>query len=321
MNQKWKICMVGLGSIGKKHIGNLSKVLRERNIHYQIDALRNGHGVLPENIEKLISHTYYSVEELSMDYDIIFITNPTSKHYETIKSLSDRTKTMFIEKPLFQSVEYKTQELGLKKDGIYYVACPLRHKAIIQYVKQLVDRGEQIYSARAISSSYLPEWRTGVDYRQAYSARRDLGGGVTLDLIHEWDYLTYLFGIPEKVYNIRGHYSELELDSDDISIYIGTCKDKTVEVHLDYIGRKLERKLELYCREYRIDVDIINNRILYFGNEEKEVVFPTEDMYLNEMNYFIDLVQEKRENMNSVQHAEEILSLVLNNSKTGDCES
>ena len=60
----------------------------------------------------------------------------------------------------------------------------------------------------------------GVDYRTVYSARRAMGGGVTIDLIHEWDYLVDLFGRPQEVYNFKGTYSELEIDSDDLSVYI-----------------------------------------------------------------------------------------------------
>ena len=51
-----------------------------------------------------------------------------------------------------------------------------------------------------ICSSYLPDWRPGVGYHTVYfSAHRRLGGGVTTStLIHEWDYLVELFGVPEK---------------------------------------------------------------------------------------------------------------------------
>ena len=54
----------------------------------------------------------------------------------------------------------------------------------------------------------------GVDYRTVYSAHKAMGGGVTIDLIHEWDYLVELFGVPDKLYNFKGTYSDLEIDSD-----------------------------------------------------------------------------------------------------------
>lgn len=65
-----------------------------------------------------------------------------------------------------------------------------------------------------------------------YSAHKALGGGVTIDLIHEWDYLVDLFGVPETICNIRGKYSDLEIDSDDLSIYIAQYPTLLAEVHL-----------------------------------------------------------------------------------------
>ena len=69
----------------------------------------------------------------------------------------------------------------------------------------LKDRlpGLHPYCARVICSSYLPDWRPGVDYRTVYSAHKAMGGGVTIDLIHEWDYLVELFGVPEQLYNFK----------------------------------------------------------------------------------------------------------------------
>ena len=105
------------------------------------------------------------------------------------------------------------------------------------------------YCARVICSSYLPDWRPGVDYRTVYSAHKALGGGVTIDLIHEWDYLVHLFGVPQQLYNFKGTYSDLEIDSDDLSVYIAKYPTLLAEVHLDYFGRGYRRSIELFCRD------------------------------------------------------------------------
>ena len=176
-----KICIIGLGSIGRKHLNNIKKVMLDKKKSHKIDALRHEKKELPEEIRSQIQQEYYSYEELPYDYDVIFITNPTSKHFEAIQAVSSKTRAMFIEKPLFENNSYQLSELHLLKENIYYVACPLRHKAILQYVKKIIESGESIYAVRAISTSYLPEWRAGVDYRKVYSAQKELGGGVTLD--------------------------------------------------------------------------------------------------------------------------------------------
>lgn len=77
----------------------------------------------------------------------------------------------------------------------------MRYTAIIQYIKQHLDMSQAL-SIRCICSTYLPNWHPNEDYRTSYSAHKDLGGGVSIDLIHEWDYITYLLGFPQKTYSI-----------------------------------------------------------------------------------------------------------------------
>lgn len=305
-----KICFIGLGSIGTRHITNLVLLLQERKISYQIDAYRSSKTVLKEELHSIIVQEYHSFKELPDDYDIIFITNPTYLHYDAILQVIHKTKHLFIEKPLFELPSYNIDSLGGNEKNIYYVACPLRYTPVVQYLKKVIPE-ERIYSIRAICSSYLPEWRKGVDYTKVYSARKELGGGVSLDLIHEWDYITYLFGMPHSVSQMNGKYSELDITSDDISIYIAAYKSMLAELHLDYFGRKSTRVIELYCKDYIIKADLLNNKLCYVGTEEKVITLASEDMYLNEMNYFLDMVLEGEFNHNDMNHALEVLKLAI----------
>ena len=130
-------------------------------------------------------------------------------------------------------------------------------------------------------------------------------------MIHELDYLTFLFGMPEKCFHIKGKYFDLEITSDDLSVYILQYQDKLAEVHLDYFGRNTVRILELYCREKTIYCDLIHNRICYRGPEEMVVNTGEKDMYIDEMRTFLEMTEGKKENINSLQHANEVLKLAI----------
>lgn len=177
----------------------------------------------------------------------------------------------------------------------------------MNYLKKNVDF-EKVYSVRAICSTYLPDWRPTIDYRNNYSAKKELGGGVTLDLIHEWDYLTYLLGFPEKIFNLNKKVSHLEISSDDLSIYIAEYNDKLVELHLDYFGRTPTRKVEFYLKEGTIVGDFIENSVI-LENKEK-IILPKEDIYLNEMNNFFNIIFDKKDNFNDLEHAYKVLKLI-----------
>lgn len=285
----------------------------ERGSEYQIDALRHTHEILPENISQLICHQYYSFDDLPDDYDVIFVTNPTLFHYDTVKKVVAKTKHMFIEKPVFDSLDYDLNTLSLRDEGVYYVACPLRHKSIMKYVKENIILKEKILSSRIVSTSYLPSWRMDMDYREIYSAKKDMGGGVSRDLIHEWDYAIYLFGKPLKAEHMQGHVSDLEIDSDDISIYIAQYPEMFLEMHLDYIGHKTERILQMFTNDKRIDVDLIFNTIYEYQNNEliDQKQFGEEDFYLKEMQYFLGCIDKDWKNINTIANAYDTLKVAL----------
>lgn len=305
-----KILFVGLGSIGKRHIGNLKKILDARNIGYVIDALRSSRKVLDDDLKETIHMEYYSYNDLPNDYDVVLVTNPTVTHFETIKKLVSKTKHMFIEKPVFGQY-MNLQQLDLKQDCVYYVACPLRHKKVIQYIKNKIDGGETFYSVRAISSSYLPNWRKNVDYTKIYSANKELGGGVELDLIHEWDYLIDFFGFPKRAYKFCDRVSDLKIDTEDLAIYIAQFNEMYVELHLDYYGIESVRKLELLGNRVKYDIDLIKNtiRILSLGDEQL-IEYEEDDCYITEMEYFLELLNGNKKNMNTIEHANNVIKFI-----------
>jgi predicted dehydrogenase len=121
-----KICMVGLGSIGKRHLKNLYSILSERNIRFYIDALRSQKRDEPD-ITGFIHEMYYSYDDLPCDYDIAFITNPTNLHYDALQKMLPKARHLFIEKPVFDKIAYDISQPQWSNVISYFVACALRY--------------------------------------------------------------------------------------------------------------------------------------------------------------------------------------------------
>ena len=181
-----KICFFGMGSIGKRHLNNLIKILNKRKIEFEIDVVKRKKE-LDDEVKNHINNIYKINEFEPNFYDIVFIVNDTSAHIETLNLMKNYSNNFFIEKPL--SINARKININDYKDKKIYIACPMRYSNVIEYLKKEIDFSK-VYSVRAICSTYLPDWRPTIDYRNNYSAKKELGGGVTLDLIHEWDYLT-----------------------------------------------------------------------------------------------------------------------------------
>ncbi len=311
-----KVLFVGLGSIGARHLKNLVQLAGGLcpPLPLEIHALRSGKkGLLPADIAALVRREADSPDALEDWYDIAFVTNPTALHANTLARLKGRAGCWFIEKPIFSGLGPSLEALGLDAASGQkaYVAAPMRWCGVMQALKKELPALAP-YSVRAICSSYLPDWRPGVDYRTVYSARRELGGGVGIDLIHEWDYLADLFGLPQQMACFAGKYSQLEIDSDDLAVYIARYPGLLAELHLDYFGRSYRRTLELFCQEGTATADFGAGTLALPDGRVLHCEEPLNQRYLREMDYFLRYaLTGQGASVNSPETALRVLSLSL----------
>ena len=306
----YHIAFVGMGSIGKRHLKNVCQLIASQGDTCSIDLYRSSMTrELSEDVKELVANQYLCSQDVQREYDMVFITNPTSLHLETAVKFRPYAKAFFIEKPVFSISDVEDSIITLLDEIPSYVACPLRYNPVLQYVKQHVDR-EKVISVRAMSSSYLPDWRPGQDYRETYSAHAELGGGVDIDLIHEWDYLTWIFGMPTECLGIAGRFSNLEINSNDTALYVAKNEKLTFELHLDYFGRKTQRTLEIFTQDETIQCDIVGGTVTYL-KEGKTFDFNSErnTFQMAEIKHFFDIAEGRRANDSSVRHGVEVLKL------------
>jgi len=308
-----KILFIGLGSIGKRHLKNVKQYLSENKIISQIHCLKSKKTTSllkssksMDDVDKIL----YSISDLDKDYDCIFITNPTHMHYDTLKNVIEKGRYFFLEKPAFDNYKYDISFINDDLSKRIYVAAPLRYTPVFEKVKSIIEN-KKIYSLRSICSTYLPNWRPNQDYKKVYSAHKDQGGGVSIDCIHELDYITDLVGFPEKIYNLQDKVSNLEVSCEDVSIYVARTKDAFIELHLDYFGKKGRREVELITENGLIRGDFINKTV-YNSQSSKDMKFEydTNYMYVKEIEYFFDMVCKDKGNWNNIYEAVKLLKII-----------
>src|SRR5690606_21417659 len=93
---------------------------------------------------------------------------------------------------------------------------------------------------------YLPDWRPWQNYRESYTARKELGGGIILDASHEIDYARWLFGEVDTLLCMADKVSDLELNVEDCATVLMRMKSgMQVDVHLDCIQRHYTRHCKI----------------------------------------------------------------------------
>lgn len=303
------ILIVGLGSIAKKHI----KALQSLNIEITIYALRSG--VNAENVEGI--NNIYHLEDKAVKYDFAIISNPTHLHYQFIQLLANKKIPLFIEKPVVHTLEKIGELVSLieTKAVITYVACNLRFHPCIQYLKNAVEKNvAKINELNVYCGSFLPDWRPGKDFRCVYSANASMGGGVHLDLFHELDYTTWLFGFPSKSSSVLRSVSTLQINACDYANYILEYRSFTANIVLNYYRREPKRLIEIVFEDDTWTVDLINSTIKNDSGELlfSDVQFTIKDTYVAQLQYFIECLKNNQVPMNSFRHSVENLKICLN---------
>lgn len=302
------ILIVGLGSIAMKHINAIQELVKD----YTIYALRSQRSDRKDNNEGVIN--IYEISQINMEsIDFIIVSNPTAFHYETIKNLMYFNKPLFIEKPLFSEISKKTEALVesiSRKNILTYVACNLRFLDSIIEIKNII-KTERINEVNVYCGSYLPEWRPNMDFRKVYSAHKELGGGVHIDLIHELDYIYWLWSEPLEMKSFFSNKSSLNITSFDYANYLWNYKDFSVSVILNYYRKDSKRTLEVITDSGTYLVNLLENTITKNGAIIYSSTQRITNTYKSQMRYFIDSVLHSKESFNTVQEANRILELCI----------
>lgn len=208
-----RILIVGLGSIGKRHLSLARDLFPKADIR----ILRHEANVdLPP-----LSNGCFSMldEALAFSPQLAVIANPAPFHVTVSKALADLGCNLLIEKPLADTwrAAIPMVKLTKRRKQVFLLGYNLRYLPSLQQFRQAFQSGliGRALSVRCEIGQYLPSWRPGSDYRKSVSARRELGGGVLLELSHELDYLCWLFGDVQWIRATLASQSELDIDVED----------------------------------------------------------------------------------------------------------
>ncbi|MBU0549753.1 MAG: Gfo/Idh/MocA family oxidoreductase [Candidatus Omnitrophica bacterium] len=293
-----KILIIGYGSIGKRHAGNVIAT------GHQAILLRHaGNNLNTENLRE-----YYALEDAIKSegkIDAAIICSPTSRHLDDAAGLIKFDIPFLMEKPpavdLNSALKLK-KIIEKNKFKKYDIAFNLRHYPGLQFIKYYLPEMGRVYSARVSAGFYLPHWRENVDYRQMSSARKELGGGVHLDLIHEIDYILWFFGLPESVIGYINRISNLEISSEDICSAIFQYKDGSlVQLYLDYLSHKRLRGCQINAENSTLEWSMDSGRVMNSSRDKHQAeeifkidpAYDLNDTYIKELNNFLEVISGK----------------------------
>lgn len=318
--KKWNILMIGLGSIGQRHVRNLKRLLgdqceisayRVRRMQQTFsDTMQIRDGV---NLEAEYHIKVYTELETALGLgqeqqkpDLVFITNITSKHMECALAAAEAGCHIFLEKPVSDSMDGVERLMRLKEEKKIRIFMGYQNryhvciKKLREYLKE--DVLGQLVSVDAAFCERLTTMHTYEDYSTTYMARKEMGGGPVLNLqIHDLDYLQWLFGMPESVYAAAGKHSGLKIDVEDHAVvsYVTDYRGNplTVTSRSDFLQYPPVHTCTVVGEKGRIELDFNRATVTLILEDGKPKVseypdFARNDMFLQELQDCLHCIQE-----------------------------
>lgn len=268
-----KAVIIGGGSIGKRHSLNLNEEGVSTRI-VDLDEIKNIESILQEG------------------FDFGFVCSPNVYHIQHCSILAKHNLPTFCEKPFYTNKTgvHELLDLVESKNILTMVGCNLR---FTPEVKNINPEAKYI---SAYLGYNLKKWRPGTDHLKSYSANKNLGGGILLDAIHELDYLYSKFGAIKNISYLKDKVSNVTVDTEDLVVGRVNFENGTIaDFNLNYL-----------CEDYHRYYDVLEDNSLH------RVTFNiSNEMYLEEIKYFINQVKTNQPCLNSFPEADKLLQHLI----------
>lgn len=312
-----KFMIAGLGSIGRRHFRNLL-ALGERDILFY----RTQQSSLPD--EELAGFPVETDLHAALAHhpQAVIIANPTALHMDVAIPAAEMGCSLLLEKPVSHSMEGidRLEETLERMGGRILVGFQFRFHPTLRKAASLIQAGSlgSILSVRSHWGEYLPDWHPWEDFRQGYSARQDLGGGVILTLSHPLDYLRFLIGEVSDVWAFTSSQGFNLPVEDTAEIGLRFSNGVIGSLHLDYNQRPPDHHLELIGSQGSLrwenrdgSLDLYSSGSKSWERFSPPADFERNTMFLDQMRHFIKLVQGGSESYCTLQDGKQALRLSL----------
>jgi predicted dehydrogenase len=312
--------IVGLGSMGKRRIRNLQYLKAGEIVGYDIRDDRN-----KEAEEKYNIGTIDSIDSIDpADFDAIIISTPPDTHNEYLKLAIKNKKPAFVEASVILEGLTKINEIANKNDVLIAPSCTLRFHPGIRIIKEIVKsaRYGKVTNFSYHSGQYLPDWHPWERVKDYYVSKKETGGGREI-VPFELTWIVDVLGFPKDITGFYGRTMDVGARIDDtyvISLDFGTMYGNLL---VDVTSRYATRCLILNMEQGQIIWKWDDDYVRLFDAKKKKWVKQgyhkgesaadyneniIEEMYIEEMQSFIDAIKRKGVFPNSLDDDIKVLS-------------
>lgn len=292
-----KIGLCGLGHLGMMHLKCLMQTKFDVIGLHDIDHSKGRDIAAHHNIKY-----YTDIDELIDECDAIDIVTSTASHSDLASKCMEKSKSVFIEKPVTQNGEEADQLIRI------YNAC----NSMVQ-----VGHIERYNPAYRSIVEYIKEPKFVETHRLAPMHLRGNDVSVVKDLmIHDLDLV--LHWLPYEIADLRATGVSLINDSPDIcNVRIEFVQGSVCNITASRVSDKKMRKSRLFQEDGYISIDFLNSQSQFIRfsrkpEDEFQIIKPhvaSTNALLCELQDFYDCIVRNKEPENNLENAVKAIKL------------
>lgn len=314
--------IIGLGSMGKRRIRCLKKLGYNDILGFDLKNDRKR-----ESEDKYDIKCIDNIDKVNFDELVtIIISTPPNKHNEYIKLAIEKRKPVFVEASVILEGLERLNNLA-KKQGVFVApSCTMKFHPAIKDIKDIVKSRKygKITNFSYHSGQYLPDWHPWESVKDFYVSGKETGAAREI-VPFELTWIVDILGFPKDLIGLYGKTMDVGADIDDTYVILlnfnGTYGNLTVDVTSRYATRSLMLNMEYGQIVWRWDENVVK---LYDALKQRwiQYYYPQgqtvegynkniiEDMYVDELNSFIDAIEGKGKFPNSLDEDIKVLKLL-----------
>lgn len=304
------ICVIGCGGIGQRHLKAFTSI--EGVTCSACEPRKEMAARLKDDFA--LKDVFHGVDEIDFSaLDGVMISTPAHVHVSLAQRCVDAGCPVIIEKPLSISMDgvNELRASARRRNVIVGMGYTRRFLPHIVRVKELVDAG-------AIGKVLLMEISEGHNYAQDrpdfktnYFGRKDMGGGVILDVLsHHVNFFEWLVGAPKEVSCLYASLGDTGLETEDSMVFNARFRDNVLaSVFFTSIQRDQSLRIRLVGtkRSLHLNINYLKTglervvqpqiQLIAGGNEIENITLEPmgrDTPYLNQAKNFIDAVRGKQ---------------------------
>ncbi len=295
------ICVIGLGSMGKRRI----RLLRDYYADMLITGVESNLERAKDVADKYHIKVYSSLNDMEEKQDCAFVCTSPQFHAGIIKECLERDMHVFTEINLISDFYDENMKAAGERGKVLFLSSTPLYRAEIQIIDQKVKQSGTKCIYQYHVGQYLPDWHPWDNLNDFFISSK-LTNGCRELLAIELPWIQNTFGKIEQVHVIKRKITSLRIDfPDTYLIQIEHANGNIGSLVVDVVSRQAVRRLEVFNEDLYMkwngtpdtlyEKNLISNELKkiqagQYLHEEKYGDFINEYAYAKEIEGFFDVI-------------------------------